>query len=73
MAFTLNTTIQNLRFRFMNGPAGQFFQWWGEELRNTMPARFRTRMQYARRHLLIQLGESDISLSVDDAGIDSIT
>jgi general secretion pathway protein L len=68
MAFTLNSTIQNFRFRFVNGPAGQFFQWWGEELRNAMPARFRSRMQYARRRLLIQLGESDISLSVDDAG-----
>jgi len=67
MAFSLNNTIQNLRLRFVNGPAGQFFQWWGEELRNAMPTQFRARMQYARRRLLIQLGEGDISLSVDDA------
>ncbi len=67
MAFSLNNTIQNLRLRFVNGPAGQFFQWWGEELRNAMPTRFRARMQYARRRLLIQLGEGDISLGVDDA------
>lgn len=67
MAFSLNNTLQNLRLRFVNGPTGQFFQWWGEELRNAMPTRFRARMQYARRRLLIQLGEGDISLSVDDA------
>ena len=67
MALALNNTIQNLRLRFVNGPAGQFFQWWGEELRNAMPTQFRARMQYARRRLLIQLGKGDISLSVDDA------
>ena len=67
MAIALNNTIQNLRFRFVNGPAGQFFRWWGEELRNAMPAQLRARMQYARRHLLIQVNEEEISLSVDDA------
>ena len=67
MAFAINNTIQNLRLRIVNGPAGQFFQWWGEELRNAMPTRFRARMQYARRRLLMKMGEGDISLSVDDA------
>lgn len=67
MAIALNNTIQNLRFRFANGPAGQFMRWWGEELRNAMPAQLRARMQYARRHLLIQLQGGEISLSVDDA------
>jgi len=67
MAFAFNNTIQNLRLRFVNGPVGQFFQWWGEELNNAMPAQFRARMQYARRRLLIQLGDGDISVSVDDA------
>jgi len=67
MAFALNNSIQNLRLRFVNGPAGQFFQWWGEELRNAMPTRFRARMQYARRRLLMKMGEGDIALSVDDA------
>ena len=66
MAIALNSTIQNIRFRFVNGPAGQFFQWWGEELRNAMPAQFRARMQYARRHLLMQTGENDIALSIDN-------
>lgn len=67
MAFAFNNTIQNISLRFVNGSAGQFFQWWVEELRNAMPTSFRARMQYARRRLLIQLGEGDISLAVDDA------
>ena len=67
MAFAFNNTIQNLRLRIVNGPAGQFFQWWGEELLNAMPTRFRARMQYARRRLLMNMGEGDVSLSVDDA------
>ena len=68
MAIALNNTIQNIRLRFVNGPAGQFFRWWGEELRNALPAPLRARMQYARRRLLIQAGADDIALSVDDAG-----
>jgi len=68
MAIALNNMIQNFRFRFANGPAGQFFQWWGEELRNALPVRFKARLQYARRRLLIQPGDGDIALSVDDAG-----
>jgi len=67
MAIALNNTIQNLRSRLVNGPAGQFLRWWGDELRNAMPAQLRARMQYARRHLLIQIHEEEISLSVDDA------
>lgn len=68
MAIAINHTIQNVRLRLVNGPAGQFFQWWGQELRNAMPARLRARMQYARRRLLMQLGNGEIELSVDDAG-----
>ena len=67
MAIAFNNTIQNIRFRFVNGPAGQFFQWWGQELRELMPAQFRARMQYARRHLLMQVGDGEIALSIEDA------
>ena len=67
MAITLNNTIQNIRFRLANGPAGHFFKWWGEELRNAMPSRLRTRMQYARRRLLMQVIDGEIVFSVDNA------
>ena len=67
MAIALNNTIQNVRFRFANGPAGQFFKWWGEELRNAMPSQLRTRMQYARRKLLMQASDGEIVFSVDNA------
>ena len=67
MAITLNSTIQNWRFRFANGPAGQFFKWWGGELRNAMPSQLRERMQYARRKLLIQMGDGEILFSIENA------
>ena len=67
MANSINNTIQNVRLRFVNGPAGQFFQWWGEELSNAMPAQLRARMQYARRHLLMQLDDNEITLAIDGA------
>ena len=68
MAISINNTIQNARFRFVNGPAGQFFQWWFEELASAMPAQWRARMQYARRRLLIQLDEKEITLAIDGTG-----
>lgn len=67
MAIAIKNTFQNFRYRFVNSPAGQFFRWWGEELGNAMPARFRERMQYARRKLLLQMGEGEIQLSIEDA------
>ena len=69
MAIALNNTIQNIRFRLANGPAGQFFKWWGGELRNAMPSQLRDRMQYARRKLLMQIGDEDIVFSVDNAKV----
>lgn len=67
MAITLNNTIRNVRFRLTSGPAGQFFKWWGEELRNAMPTRFRERMQYARRKLLMRFSEGELIFSINDA------
>jgi len=73
MAIALNNIIQNLRFRFTNGPAGQFFKWWGEELRKAMPSQLRERMQYARRKLLIQMSDGEIVFSIDnDKAIQSL-
>ena len=67
MAIALNNTFRNIRLRFVNGQAGQFFRWWADELRNAMPAQFRARMQYARRRLLIQVEHGEIALSIDGA------
>jgi len=67
MAIAINSTLQSIRYRLVNGQVGQFFQWWVEELRNAMPARFRARMQYARRRLLVQVDHEEIVLSIDGA------
>lgn len=66
MAITLNNTIRNIRFRLTSGPTGQFFKWWGEELRNAMPLQFRERMQYARRKLLMQFSDGELFFSIND-------
>lgn len=67
MAIAISNSIQNIRYRFVNGPAGQFFNWWGEELRKLMPAPLRARMQYARRRLLIQIENDEIVLNIENA------
>ena len=66
MAIALNNTIRNIRFRFANGPAGQFLKWWGHELRRAMPSQLRARMQYAQRRLLIQVVDGEVAFSVND-------
>jgi len=66
MAITLNSTIQNVRFRLTNGPVGQFLQWWGEALRDALPSRLRERVQYARRKLLVQMQNEEIAFSIDN-------
>ena len=70
MAIALNNSIHKIRVRFETGPAGQFFRWWGEELRNAMPAKLRARMQYARRKLLMKVSEGEVALSIE--GADSV-
>jgi len=67
MAITLNNTIQSVRYRLTNGPVGDFLNWWGEALRDAMPARLRERMQYARRKLLIQMHDGEIAFGIDNA------
>ena len=67
MAIAISSTIQSIHYRFVNGPAGQFFRWWGEELRKLMPAPFRARMQYARRRLLMQVSEGELTLNIENA------
>jgi general secretion pathway protein L len=67
MAIAINNTIQNIRYRFVNGPAGQFIRWWGDELRGVMPARLRERLQYARRRLLMTVSDGEIVFSIENA------
>jgi len=69
MANALTNTIQNIRYRFVHGSAGQFFRWWGKELADALPAQFQARLQYARRKLLVQIDREEISLSIDDADV----
>ncbi|MDX2427559.1 MAG: PilN domain-containing protein [Xanthomonadales bacterium] len=67
MAIALNNTIQIIRYRIANGSVGRFFSWWTEELRNAMPSELRTRMQYARRKLLMQVSDGELVFSIDNA------
>jgi len=66
MAIALKNTIRNFKNRLETGQVGQFFRWWGGELGNALPERLRAQLQYARRRLLIQDYEDEISISVED-------
>lgn len=66
MAIALKNSIKNFKNRLATGQLGQFFRWWGGELGNVLPANLRAELQYARRRLLIQDYEDEISISVED-------
>lgn len=66
MAIALKNTIKNFKNRLVAGQVGQFFRWWGAELSNALPANLRAQLQYARRRLLVQDYDDEISISVED-------
>ncbi len=48
------------------GPAGTFFRWWIEELRQAMPTAWQQKLQHALRRVTLELEGDSLKLSVDE-------
>ena len=48
------------------GPAGTFFRWWTEELRQAMPAVWQRKLQHALRRVTLELKGESLRLCVDE-------
>jgi general secretion pathway protein L len=48
------------------GPAGKFFRWWIEELRQAMPATWQQKLQHALRRVTLALQGDSLTVGVDN-------
>ena len=70
---TENTMLKVLEEKLMQliswlkaGPAGAFFRWWIEELRQAMPVAWQQKLQHALRRVTLALDGDAIEVSVDE-------
>ena len=66
MAITINNKVQFWLARLRNGPAGEFFGWWTDELKQLLPETWQNRLRLATRRLSMQFLESGLRLGVAD-------
>jgi len=70
MAITIKNKAQYWLARIRNGPTGEFFAWWGDELKQLLPAAWQDRLRLATRRLSMQFTDSNLQLGIaDDHGI----
>jgi general secretion pathway protein L len=66
MAISIKNKVQYWLARIQNGPVGEFFAWWGDELKQLMPEPWQDRLRLATRRLNMRFNESSLQLSVED-------
>ena len=63
MAIAISNTIESLRFRFVNGPAGQFFKWWGGQLSFLLPQKFLDALARGKSLIVVEVNTTSAKLS----------
>lgn len=66
MELALQEKLLQLKLRVQAGPVGQFFSWWGSELRQALPEPWQEKLHQASRRLAIEPIDDRIYLSIDD-------
>ena len=67
MASTLTVQIEHYRQRLQNSQLGQFFRWWGGELRGMLPASWRAKLLPPKRAVVLRLSGSELSVELQEA------
>lgn len=68
MALALDNKLQEWRARVQASPLNAYWRWWLGELNGMMPASWRERLQHAMRRVTLEVGESAVTLGVDESG-----
>jgi general secretion pathway protein L len=58
--------LEEIKGRVRSGPVGKFFDWWIEELRQALPAKWQQKLIYAARRVTIELSGEKLQLGVDE-------
>ena len=66
MANAFQNKLQQLWSRIRTGPAGKFFHWWFDELRQSLPARWQQKLQHALRRVTFVLTGDSLIVGVDE-------
>ena len=64
MALTLINQLEQYRLRLHDSQFGQFLRWWGGELRELLPERWREKLIPPRRALLFRLSRDELELGI---------
>ena len=79
MANAFQNKLQHLWSQVRTGPAGKFFHWWFDELRQSLPARWQQKLQHALRRatfvfsgdsLVVGMDENRLQQSLDSFAVD---
>lgn len=66
MAITIKNKVQYWQARIRNGPAGEFFAWWRDELKQLLPEAWQDRLRLATRRLCMRIDDSSLQLGIAD-------
>ncbi len=66
MAITIKSKVQYWLARIQNGPVGEFFSWWGGELKQLLPEAWQDRLHLATRRLNMQMSATSLQLAIED-------
>ena len=66
MANALEQNLLQLKSRVQNGPVGQFFDWWIEELKQALPEKWQEKLQHAMRRLTFEVRNGSLVLAADE-------
>jgi len=66
MANTFQDKLQQLWAQVRTGPAGKFFHWWFDELRQSLPAPWQQKLQHALRRVTFVLAGDSLIVGMDE-------
>ena len=66
MANAILEKLKNWWWMLQTGPLGKFFRWWISELRQSLPASWRQKLQYAMRRVTLGLDHEYLVVGVDE-------
>jgi len=66
MAISIKNKVQFWLARLQNGPVGEFFAWWTDELKQLLPDSWQDRLRLATRRLSMQFDASSLHLGIAD-------
>jgi general secretion pathway protein L len=67
MAITIKNKVQYWQARIKNGPVGEFFAWWTDELKQLLPEEWQARLRLATRRLSMEVNDSSLQVGIEDS------